>query len=287
MRRAGGDTRGGRDRVRGRSLRHAALALLALSLASSAPAAQRPPEATLAFTRSAAPGGVYLLARGRLRLLARAAYDASWSPDGRRLALSHPAPELQPISSSPTRTARTAAGSRGRRVWTKPLRAGRPTERGSSSSVEAKSSPCGATGPANVSSPQAWNRLGHREAAGSPTATAMTCSSCGREAAGFDGWSRRLARKARRRGRRMGAGSPTSRRNRRPRDRAGARRGAAAGGSPAWRRPQALRPAVRCRPWRERARASRSPCGCWHRRRCGRWRRMPARPLPHRRPLPG
>jgi len=67
-------------------LRHAALALLALSLASSAPAAQPPPKATLALTRSAPPGGVYLLARGRLRLLARAADDASWSPDGRRLA---------------------------------------------------------------------------------------------------------------------------------------------------------------------------------------------------------
>jgi dipeptidyl aminopeptidase/acylaminoacyl peptidase len=67
-------------------LRHAALALLALSLASSAPAAQRPPEATLAFTRAATPGGVYLLAGGRLRLLARAGDEASWSPDGRRLA---------------------------------------------------------------------------------------------------------------------------------------------------------------------------------------------------------
>src|ERR671911_549494 len=85
MRGARGDPRGGRDGVRGRSLRHAALALLALSLTSSAPAAQPPPQATLAFTRSAAPGGVYLLAGARLRLLARAADDASWSPDGRRL----------------------------------------------------------------------------------------------------------------------------------------------------------------------------------------------------------
>jgi dipeptidyl aminopeptidase/acylaminoacyl peptidase len=67
-------------------LRHAALALLALLLASGAPAAQRRPEATLAFTRSAASGGVYLLAGGRLRLAAPRADDASWSPDGRRLA---------------------------------------------------------------------------------------------------------------------------------------------------------------------------------------------------------
>jgi hypothetical protein len=61
----------------------AALALMGLTLASSAPAAQAPAEATLAFAR---PGGIYLLAGGRTRLLAPGGAEPSWSPDGRRLA---------------------------------------------------------------------------------------------------------------------------------------------------------------------------------------------------------
>jgi dipeptidyl aminopeptidase/acylaminoacyl peptidase len=68
-------------------VRAAALTLLALSLAGSAPGAQAPPDPTLAFTRSTPGGaGVYLLGGGRLRLLARDAREASWSPDGRRVA---------------------------------------------------------------------------------------------------------------------------------------------------------------------------------------------------------
>jgi WD40 repeat protein len=64
-------------------VRRAALVVLALSLTSSAPAAQSVPQATLAFER---PGGVYLLGAGRARLLAPGAANPAWSPDGRRLA---------------------------------------------------------------------------------------------------------------------------------------------------------------------------------------------------------
>jgi WD40 repeat protein len=68
-------------------VRAAALTLLALSLAGGAPAAQAPPEATLAFTRSTETGaGIYVAGGGRVRLLVRNAAEASWSPDGRRLA---------------------------------------------------------------------------------------------------------------------------------------------------------------------------------------------------------
>lgn len=68
-------------------MRHAAVALMALSLSGSAPAALPAPRATLAFARApSAGGGIYLVTGGHVRLLLRGAAEPAWSPDGRRLA---------------------------------------------------------------------------------------------------------------------------------------------------------------------------------------------------------
>lgn len=68
-------------------MRRASVALLALGLSGSAPAALPAPTATLAFSRiETAGGGVYLAGGGRSRLLLRGAAEPAWSPDGRRLA---------------------------------------------------------------------------------------------------------------------------------------------------------------------------------------------------------
>jgi hypothetical protein len=63
-------------------LRFAGLALVALTLAGSAPGAESP-RPTLAFT---AADGLTLVAGGKARLIVREAAEPAWSPDGRRIA---------------------------------------------------------------------------------------------------------------------------------------------------------------------------------------------------------
>jgi dipeptidyl aminopeptidase/acylaminoacyl peptidase len=63
------------------------LALAARSRAGEAAARAPVPWATLAVSRSAVVGGgIYVIGDGRTRLIAPGAVEASWSPDGRRLA---------------------------------------------------------------------------------------------------------------------------------------------------------------------------------------------------------